>query len=159
MVSITSGIVHFYFPLFVHLNSIIYRRFRRRSLQKNLSITSGILIPVTGRKHTLKRCWTLNTRMSAWSKRIRSWKLRTGSWGRSWKRHMISWGSLQLTEWIYWNISCGVLVSGYSRRWQGWVGKRLSKREGCESASSSFVKKYVGKIWCYQIYINSLINS
>ena len=24
MVSITSGIVHFYFPLFVHLNSIIY---------------------------------------------------------------------------------------------------------------------------------------
>lgn len=25
MVSITSGIVHFYFPLFVHLNSIIYR--------------------------------------------------------------------------------------------------------------------------------------
>ena len=26
MVSITSGIVHFYFPLFVHLNSIIYTR-------------------------------------------------------------------------------------------------------------------------------------
>lgn len=24
MVSITNGIVHFYFPLFVHLNSIIY---------------------------------------------------------------------------------------------------------------------------------------
>ena len=33
MVSITSGIVHFYFPLFVHLNSIIYIPMCRRSWQ------------------------------------------------------------------------------------------------------------------------------
>ena len=31
MVSITSGIVHFYFPLFVHLNSIIYSLTGKRS--------------------------------------------------------------------------------------------------------------------------------
>ena len=32
MVSITSGIVHFYFPLFVHLNSIIYRTEERNRI-------------------------------------------------------------------------------------------------------------------------------
>ena len=29
MVSVKSGIVHFYIPLFVHLNSIIYRHYIR----------------------------------------------------------------------------------------------------------------------------------
>ena len=40
MVSITSGIVHFYFPLFVHLNSIIYTpaEYRQFSLEKRAKL-------------------------------------------------------------------------------------------------------------------------
>lgn len=63
MVSITSGIVHFYFPLFVHLNSIIY---------KDDSVRAMLRIEPKQRRNAGRRMTGISTRSVSANSAVRS---------------------------------------------------------------------------------------
>lgn len=55
MVSITSGIVHFYFPLFVHLNSIIYNSKSRRISGEEKEAVKAEISDISGRLKVIRK--------------------------------------------------------------------------------------------------------